>query len=133
MGGLEHSRNNQVSELTTRLAPQITEDLTSFAESLKKRDLKTARAWLENKRQTLQTPNDFEKGFLLALNGMIASLESNQSFSLMKKILDGTPQEEVQQIYKDFKKRAEQRFRPALERGFDTAWAMILQHFLQAE
>jgi len=62
---------------------------------------------------------------------MVTSLETNQEFSLVKKLINGIPQEELEALLKDFKKRLSQKFRSQEERGFDTAWLQTLQLFLQ--
>jgi hypothetical protein len=106
-------------------------DLFGFVRDLKRRDLKGARGWFESKKPELEGAGDFWKGYALALNGMIASLESGQEFSLMKRLIDGVPREELETLLKDFKRRVNQSFRPPGERGFDTAWFEVLQLFLQ--
>jgi hypothetical protein len=104
----------------------IYEEIADFVGLLKRRDLKSARNWLENKKHGLS--GDFGRGILRALNGMILSLEGNQNFSLMRRIFDDRiSREEIENLCKEFKKRASQKFRPPLERGFDTAWAMVLE------
>lgn len=106
-------------------------EISEFIESLKQKNLKNARSWLESKRPELENSGKFEKGYLLALNGMITSIEENQELSLMKKILNGSSKEELSSIAKDFKKRINQRFRPEEERGFDSAWFEVIQRFVE--
>ena len=107
------------------------EELAQFVEALRKRDTKSARAWLESKRSEGSTLGEFEEGFFLALNGMIASIENAQSPSLMKRVLE-VEMPEVQKLLTEFEKRSAQKFRPQFERGFDTAWVMVLQRLLQS-
>jgi len=106
-------------------------ELSEFIKNLKQKNLKNAKSWLENKRPELESAGNFGKGYLLALNGMIASIEGNQEFSLVKKILNGDSKEELSSIAKDFKRRMNQKFRPEEERGFDSAWFEVIQKFIE--
>ena len=106
-------------------------ELAEFIKDLKQKNLKGAKSWLENKRPELESAGNFWKGYFLALNGMVASLEDNQEFSLMKKIVNGNFKEELNLLAKDFKKRMNQKFRPEEERGFDSAWFEVIQKFIE--
>jgi hypothetical protein len=106
-------------------------NLSGFIRDLKRRDLKSAKGWFESKKPELEGAGDFWKGYALALNGMIASLESGQEFSLMKRLINGVSRDELETLLKDFKRRMNQSFRPSEERGFDAAWSEALQLFLQ--
>lgn len=102
-------------------------DINSLIKLMKKRDIKGAREWLETTRAKINTGDEFVKGYLLALQGMVSALESGGELSVIIKVLENKYSEvQIAEIIRDFKARLEQKFRPADELGFDTAWLEVI-------
>ncbi len=102
-------------------------DIKPFVKLLKQKDAKRAREWLETNKGSLNMGNEFENGYLLALQGMISALESSSELSTINKVLDKNyKSEQVSQIVKETKGRLSQKFRQNDEKGFDTAWIDVL-------
>ncbi|MBC7219148.1 MAG: hypothetical protein H5T49_03320 [Hadesarchaea archaeon] len=94
---------------------------------MKKRDIKGAREWLEANRNRASSGDEFMRGYLLALQGMISALESGGELSTINKVLEKKySNEQIAEIINEARGRTSQKFRPADERGFDTAWVDVL-------
>lgn len=103
-------------------------DVRQFIESLKRKDTKRAREWLEINKVNLSSGSEFEEGYLLALQGMISALESSNELSAITKLLDKKYEpKQVAQLVREAKARISQKFRPDDERGFDAAWVDVLR------
>ncbi len=51
-------------------------DLKTFVQTLREGDTKKAREWLERTKNRVDPDDGFGRGYLLALRGMVAALES---------------------------------------------------------
>lgn len=108
-------------------------DPNPFVKLLKQGDLKRAREWLEQNKGTINPGDEFEKGYFMALQGMVSALETGEELSVIKKVLNGGyKQEQINELIRDMKARLSLKFIPNDERGFSTAWIEVLQ-LLSAE
>jgi hypothetical protein len=102
-------------------------DIKPLVKSLKKRDIKGAREWLEANQNQLRSGDEFTRGYLLALQGMVSALESGSELATVNKVLEGKySAEQIAEIIREAKNRISQKFRPRDEQGFDTAWVEVL-------
>jgi len=107
-------------------------DLTPFVDALRKKDAKKAGEWLEQNKGKFDPSDEFHRGYLLALGGMVASIESGSELSVIKCILDeGCKEERVKEFIREARDRLSLKFRPSDEQGFDTAWVDVLQGLLK--
>ncbi|HDI12665.1 MAG TPA: hypothetical protein ENF64_00950 [Hadesarchaea archaeon] len=105
-------------------------DISPFVGFLRRRDLKKARDWLEQNKRTMNVDDEFVKGYLLALSGMVSGLEGGE-LSVIKQLVNGGYQDEgVERLARDLRERLSLKFRPRDEQGFDTAWLELLQEFM---
>ena len=103
-------------------------DVKSFVSLLKKEDARRAREWLELNKVNVNPGNEFERGYLLALQGMVSALESGGELSAINKILKSKyDPTQVADIVKDAKAKLSQKFRLDDERGFYQAWMDVIQ------
>ncbi len=103
-------------------------DLKPFARTLRERDTKKAREWLEQTKSRFDPNDEFGRGYLLALQGMLAALEAGGELSVIKRVVGGEyKQEQVVGLIKGAHARLSRKFRPKDEQGFDTAWVGVLQ------
>ncbi|MEM3420874.1 MAG: hypothetical protein QW835_06395 [Candidatus Hadarchaeum sp.] len=101
-------------------------DLKPLIKLMKKKDVKGAKEWLEATRSKTNSGDEFTKGYLLALQGMVSAMESGGELSTINKVLEKNYGEQIAEILNEAKTRTAQKFRPADERGFDTAWIDVL-------
>lgn len=102
-------------------------DIKPFVKLIKHADAKKSKEWLEANKEVLDTKDEFYKGYLLALQGMISALESGVGLSVVSKILEKKyAQEQVAELSKRAKSRAVQKFRAKDEQGFNAAWVDFL-------
>ena len=102
-------------------------DIKPFVKLIKQRDAKKTREWLEANKGELDPKDEFYKGYLLALQGMISALESGGELSAINKILEKRyTQEQVAEILKGSRSRTGQKFRAKDEQGFSAAWVDFL-------
>jgi hypothetical protein len=107
-------------------------ELRTFVRLLKQKDLKGAREWLDQRRSGLNPPDEFWKGYFLALQGMISAIETGAELSLIKRLLDGGyGREDIEKLIDQMRERLSPGFRPRDEQGFSTAWMEVLQEFLE--
>jgi len=99
-------------------------DAKEFFELLKKRDVKKAREWIEARRDLVQG-DDFARGYVLALQGMVLAFEDGGEEVLVKRVLDG--RQNVEALIMEINERLSLKFRPEDEQGFDRAWLDFLQ------
>ncbi|MGC8816262.1 MAG: hypothetical protein ACP5PX_00365 [Candidatus Hadarchaeum sp.] len=105
----------------------MTIDIKPLVKLMKKRDLKGARDWLEANRGKIDPNDEFARGYLLALQGMVSALESGGELAAINKVLEKKYSgEQIAEIISETRSRIAQKFRPADERGFNTAWVDIL-------
>jgi hypothetical protein len=105
-------------------------DLKPFVGALKGKDTKKAREWLEQAKGRFDPNDEFGRGYLLALQGMLAALEAGGELSMIKRVLNGEYKEEqLVGLIKDARGRLSQKFRPKDEQGFDTALVEVIQEF----
>jgi hypothetical protein len=105
----------------------MTLDIKPFVKLVKQRDAKKSWEWLEANKGTLDQKDEFYKGYLLALQGMVAALESGSELSTISKTLEKKyTQEQVADLLRGAKSRAAQKFRAKDEQGFNTAWVDFL-------
>ena len=105
-------------------------DLKPFVNALKTRNTRKAKEWLEQNRARFDPRDEFERGYLLALQGMVAALEAGTEQAVIKKLVNGGyGKERVEELIKEAKRRLSQKFRHKDERGFDTAWVEVIQGF----
>lgn len=103
-------------------------DVKPFVGLLKKEDAKRAREWLELNKGNANPTDEFERGYLLALQGMASALESGGELSTINKILKKRyALEQVNDVVKDAKAKLSQKFRLEDERGFHKAWIDVIQ------
>ena len=108
----------------------MTFDLRPFAKILKQKDTKKARDWLEQNKSGLDSSDEFGRGYLLALQGMVSALESGGELSVIKRAVNGGyGPEGIEKLIRDIRGRLSMKFRPKDEQGFDTAWVDVLQEF----
>lgn len=111
----------------------MTFDIKPFVKLLKQKNLKNAREWLDQNKGDIDHADEFEKGYLLALQGMISALESGGELSVIKRVVNGGYEQElIDKLVQDTRGRLSLKFRPRDEQGFDTAWIDVLQE-LSAE
>jgi hypothetical protein len=105
-------------------------DLTPFVKALREKDTKKVREWFEQAKGRVDLNDEFGRGYLLALQGMIAALEVGNELSVIKRMLNGEyKQEQIAGLVKNTRERLSRKFRPKDELGFDTAWVEVLQEF----
>lgn len=101
-------------------------DLGPFVAAIKNRQFKQAKEWLETKT-AVKSKNEFLRGYLLALGGILSAAESSRELSAIRSILENDRKELGETLVEDFKKRLSQKFIPADEIGFMQAWIDFLQ------
>lgn len=105
-------------------------DLKPFVQNLREKDTKKAREWLEQIKSRVDFNDEFGRGYLLALRGMVAALEAGGELSVIKRVVDGEyKQEQIVELVKSARERLSQKFRPKDEHGFDTALVEVFQEF----
>ena len=105
-------------------------DLKSFVDALKARNTKKAKEWLEQNRARFDPRDEFERGYLLALQGMVVALEAGAEQAVIKRLVNGEyGKERVEELIKEARRRLSRKFRHKDERGFDTAWIEVIQGF----
>ena len=106
-------------------------DLKSFVRALREKDTKKVRAWFEQTKSRVDFNDEFGRGYLLALQGMVAALETGGELSAVKRVVNGEyKQEQIEGLIKSARERLSRKLRPKDEQGFDTAWVEVLQEFL---
>lgn len=107
-------------------------ELAPFMNALRKGDTKKAREWIEQNREQFDPGDEFQMGYLLALSGMVAALESGSELSVIKRVIDeGCREERINRFIREVRGRPPLKFRPRDEQGFDTAWADALGELLK--
>ena len=102
-------------------------DIKPLVKLLKQKDAKKAREWLEQNKGTLNPGDESDRGYLLALQGMVSALESGGDLSAINKILEKKyDHEKVSELIRGTKARLSQKFRPKDEQGFNAAWVNFL-------
>lgn len=102
-----------------------------FVRALREKDTKKVREWLEQTKSRVDLNDEFGRGYLLALQGMVAALESGSELSVVKRVVNGEyKQEQIEECIKSARERLSRKFRPKDEQGFSTAWVEVLQEFL---
>jgi len=105
-------------------------DLKPFVRALREKDTKKAREWLEQTKSRVDSNDEFWQGYLQALQGMVAALETGSELSVIKRVVNKEyKQEQIDGLIKSARERASRKFRPKDEQGFDTAWVEVLQGF----
>ncbi len=105
-------------------------DLKTFVQTLRGGDTKKAMEWLERTKGRVDPDDGFERGYLLALGGMVAALESGRELLLVNRVVGGEyEQEQITELVKSARERLSRKFRPEDEKGFDTALVGVLQEF----
>lgn len=103
-------------------------DLKPFIDALRVKDTKKAREWLEQNRVKFDQGGEFERGYLLAMQGMVVALETGSEQAVIKRFVDGEyGGERIEELVKEARGRLSQKFRPKDERGFDTAWIEVIK------
>ena len=107
-------------------------DLKSFVEAIWKKDNKKAKEALEVINRRLDLNDEFWKGYRLALHGMIATLETGDELTVIRRIINlGYTRQDIQELLNQANARLSNTFRPKDEQGFNTAWVDVLQIFSQ--
>jgi len=107
-------------------------DLKPFVGAILEKNAKNAREKLEEICQGLDLTGEFWRGYRLALQGMVAALETGDELTLIRRIVDGKcPRENIQEFIRQTRDKISQEFRPEDERGFSKAWIDVLQIFLE--
>ncbi len=103
-------------------------DLKPFVRALREKDTKKAREWVEQTKGRVDSNDEFGRGYLLALQGIVAALEAGGELSVVKRVVNGEyKQEQIAGLVKSARERLSRKFRPKDEQGFDTAWVEVLQ------
>jgi hypothetical protein len=106
----------------------MTLDIKPFIDLLKRRDAKRAREWFDSNRGQIYSGKDFEKGYLLALQGMVDAIESGGELSAINKLLEKKfTDKELAEFTRETKDKLSQKFRPEDERGFYSAWIDVIR------
>lgn len=106
-------------------------DLKPFVRAFREKDTKKAREWLEQTKSRVDPNDEFGRGYLLALQGMVAALEAGGELSVVKRVVNGGyKQEQIAELVKSTRERVSRKFRPKDEQGFNTAWIEVLREFL---
>ncbi len=101
-----------------------------FIAALRAKDTKKAREWLEQNRVKFDSSDEFEQGYLFALQGMVAALEADAEQAAIKRLVNGEYGEErIEELVKEARGRLPRKFRPKDEQGFDTAWIEVIKGF----
>lgn len=109
-------------------------DLKPFVRALKEKDTKMVREWLEQTKNRVDSNDEFGRGYLQALQGMIAALETGSELSVIKRVVNKEyKQEQIEGLIKNARERASRKFRPKDEQGFDAAWVKVLRGFSEEE
>jgi len=73
--------------------------------------------------------NEWEKGYLLALDGLVASIENGDVQTVAHKIANQKySKETLILMLKDSEKVMQQSFRTDFEKGYELAWRDLLSH-----
>jgi len=105
-------------------------DLKTFVRTLKEKDTKKAKEWLEQIKNRVDFNDEFGRGYLLALRGMVAAREAGGELSVINRVVNGEcKKEQVVELVKSMHERLSLNFRPEDEKGFDTALVEVLQEF----
>lgn len=105
-------------------------DLKPFVRALREKDTKKAREWLEQTKSKVDPNDEFWRGYIQALQGMVAALETGSELSLIKRVVNKEyKQEQIDGLIDSERKRIPRKLRPKSEQGFDTAWVEVLQGF----
>jgi hypothetical protein len=106
-------------------------DLKPFVEAVREKDIKRAKEKLEEINRGLDPNDGFWKGYRLALHGIVAAIEAGDELTVIKRIINGGyTHQHIRELLDRAKARLSDAFRPEDERGFDTAWADVLQIFM---
>ena len=106
-------------------------DLKPFVRAFREKDTKKVREWLEQTKSRVDLNDEFERGYLLALQGMVAALEIGGELPVVKRVVNGEyKQGQIEGLIKSTRERLSRKFIPKDEQGFDTAWIEVLQEFL---
>ncbi|KXA99134.1 hypothetical protein AKJ45_00535 [candidate division MSBL1 archaeon SCGC-AAA261F19] len=72
------------------------------------------------------------EGYHMALEGMISGLEAGNDLALIRQIADGKySKKELEDLKKKMEQKSAQKFIPPDERGFNDAWADVLQVMIE--
>ena len=103
--------------------------LQLIASSLLRKDVKKIKDNIALIKKVLGA-NEWEKGYLLALNGVVASVESDDVQTLAHKIANQKiSKEALVSFLKESEKSIKQPFRSDFEKGYELAWRDLLVHF----
>lgn len=109
-------------------------DLKPFVRALREKDTKKVREWLEQTKSSVDPNDESERGYLQALQGMVAALETGSELSVIKRVVNREyKQEQIKELIKSTRERASRKFSPKDEQGFDSAWVEVLQGFSKEE
>lgn len=107
-------------------------DLRPFVGLMLQKNVKGAKEKLEEMVRGFDSADDFWKGYRLALQGMLAALETGDELTVVRRIVEGRySPESMRELMKQMRDRISQPFRSAEERGFDSAWVQVLQILLE--
>ncbi len=99
-----------------------------IASSLMRKDTKKIKDNIKLIKKVLGA-SKWEKGYLLALNGIISSVDTNDVQTLAYKLAEQKlSKSEIKEALADSKRIVDQSFRPDFERGYELAWIDLLKH-----
>ncbi|MHC1604440.1 MAG: hypothetical protein ACXQTP_00510 [Candidatus Methanofastidiosia archaeon] len=102
-------------------------DIIRILKHLEKNETAKARDVINNIREG---DSDYDKGYLFALKGMIASCENEEKDSLFYKLMHSELSDEItQRELQKCKEFLRQDFRESKERGYEHAWSFVLSYF----
>jgi len=103
----------------------------TFAEDIKRGKGRSAKIKLERIAKRFDRKDEFQHGYLTALEGMVSAVESGDDLTLLKQIANSPkPREKIEQYLAEMQTRVSQDFRPREEIGYNTAWVEVLQAFI---
>ncbi len=106
--------------------------MKTFAEALKRRKVRSARAKLDRIVRRLDAGDEYWQGYRSALEGMVAALESGDDLTFLRQVASrSNSRESIEKYIAEMQAKASQDFRPREEQGYHAAWVEILQTFLE--
>lgn len=97
-------------------------------DALLEKDFRRAKERLEEISKEIDLSDEFWRGYRLALQGMIAALETGDELTVIRRIVNGRySPEDLRRFIGEVGGRISNAFRPKDEQGFYTAWRDVLQ------
>lgn len=105
--------------------------LKTFARALRDGNIGKAKEMLDKIVQG-KLDDDVWEGYHMALDGMVSGLEAGNDLALIRQIADGKySKKELEGLKKEMEEKSAQKFISPGERGFNDAWADVLQVMIE--